>query len=219
MSRTQRSNESRRSGSVEPARRCPRAASGRSSTARSLAGCASSVSSSRADAEQRLAHERLRLEALEQGASQRARPDSCASGSPAARRSAQRPSASSDARRSGWAWSCAALPELGGGVVARGFDELPLHDFATKDERHEALAARAQVSRRAVEPPVELGACGRPRREVRERVSRTPRTSCSALSLVDRAASHRPADASIGHLAELALEARALDEARRLVLA
>src|SRR5262249_2828733 len=47
------------------------------------------------------------------------------------------------------------------GVIARRFDDLPLHDLAPQDERQEPLAALAQRACGSIDPEVQL--CGGPR--------------------------------------------------------
>ena len=59
--------------------------------------------------------------------------------------------------------------ELGRGVAAHRLDELPLHEAAAQQHRHEALAAGAQRRGRAVEPEAQLLGGTRAVGEVRDR--------------------------------------------------
>src|SRR5262249_57990224 len=51
--------------------------------------------------------------------------------------------------------------QLGGGVVARGLDDLSLHDLPSQDEWQQAFTALAQRACGAIDPEVQLR--GRPR--------------------------------------------------------
>src|SRR5262249_18382242 len=122
----------------------------------------------RAQAGERVAHERTGLEALDQSASQalglRERVGAAGRETPGEARDPAQGDASERMLR-----IAGGVRELGGGVVARGLDESALEELPSQDERHEALPALAQRTRRAVEPPVELLRRARALRQVGER--------------------------------------------------
>src|SRR5262249_51522738 len=95
--------------------------------------------------------------------------------------------------------------QLRSGIVARGLDDLPLHDLAPQYERDEPLAAGAKRACRAIEPPVELDRRAWTAREVRERRGERRERDPGALA---RGGAREPAAGRRidGQLAELPLQ-------------
>jgi len=121
----------------------------------------------RAQLREHVADERHRLEALEQRVAQLLRlPERLriAVGDPA-REAAHRVR---DQRPQRMLRVVRRVPQLRGRVVARRLDDLPLHDLAPQEERHETLPFGAERARRALEPPLQLRARSWSLRQVRE---------------------------------------------------
>ena len=108
------------------------------------------------------------------------------------------------------------VSQLRGRIVARRLDDLPLHDLAPQEERHETLPFGAERARRALQPPLQLRARPWSLRQVRERQCERAERGPGAVAL-DRA--HQPASRRRvdRQLAQLLLD-RAIDELGNLVL-